>query len=105
MGLEYVGPIDSTDPVGRKVAGIGNRDAVLNRLKALVDGSSKPIVAWGYDPGVQKGHLDREMLDQVSQDVPIWVLAYASYRLREFCDDRAYRCERRDGVTWSGAIC
>ena len=79
MGLEYVGPIDSTDPAGRKVAGIGNRDAVLNRLKALVDGSSKPIVAWGYDPGVQKGHLDREMLDQVSQDVPIWVLAYAPH--------------------------
>ena len=24
MGLEYVGPIDSTDPAGRKVAGIGN---------------------------------------------------------------------------------
>ena len=32
MGLESVYPIDSTDPAGRKVAGIDNQGSALNRL-------------------------------------------------------------------------
>ena len=79
MGLEYLGPIDSTDPSGRKVSGFIDRDAVLEKLKKLTEASRNPVIAWGYDPGVQKGHLDRDMLDQVSKDVPIWVLAYAPH--------------------------
>ncbi|MEM7019090.1 MAG: hypothetical protein AAF512_17330 [Pseudomonadota bacterium] len=36
MGLEYVGPIDSTDPQGKPIKGLSDRDAVIARLKALV---------------------------------------------------------------------
>jgi len=83
MGLNYVGPIDSTDPGGRPVPSLPDRDAVLANLAALVaardDENDKALVAWGYDPGMQQGHLDRDMLDRVSSDVPIWVLAYAPH--------------------------
>lgn len=88
MGLNYVGPINSTDSLGRPVVGLPDRDAVLNRLRELVAGRNEsreesltpdPILAWGYDPGTQAGHLDRDMLDAISTDVPIWVIAYAPH--------------------------
>lgn len=87
MGLNYLGPIDSTDPQGNAVGGLRDRDTVLARIKTLVDSRSnepesdrnKPVVAWGYDPGMQQGHLDRDMLDAISTDVPIWVIAYAPH--------------------------
>lgn len=83
MGLNYVGPIDSTDPNGRPVMPYKDRDAVIARLKALVDGQNEdratPVIAWGYDPGSQRGHLDRDMLDAISTEVPIWVIAYAPH--------------------------
>ncbi|MDP6810433.1 MAG: amidohydrolase [Kiritimatiellia bacterium] len=84
MGLHYLGPIDSTDPHGQPVAGIADQAGVLTRVKQLVDGQNQqqppvPLVAWGYDPGTQGGHLDRDMLDAISSDVPIWVIAYAPH--------------------------
>ena len=82
MGLNYLGPIASTDPQGKPIAGLPDRDAVLQRLKGLVSqqgDSTKPIVAWGYDPGMQQGHLDRDMLDAISTQVPVWVIAYAPH--------------------------
>ena len=87
MGLNYVGPIDSMDPQGRKLESLPDREAVLERLKTLVAGQNgtggespqSAIVAWGYDPGMQGGHLDRDLLDAISTDVPIWVVAYAPH--------------------------
>ncbi len=87
MGLNYVGPIESTDPQGRPLPHLPDRDAVIEKLKSLVRGQNQPgsgaealpILAWGYDPGMQGGHLDRDMLDAVSTDVPIWVMAYAPH--------------------------
>ena len=87
MGLNYVGPIDSTNPQGKPLLGLNGRDAVIARLKALVEARDnepqtdriKPVVAWGYDPGMQAGHLDRDMLDAISTEVPIWVIAYAPH--------------------------
>ena len=32
MGLNYVGPIDSTDPNGKSIKGLVDREAVLSRL-------------------------------------------------------------------------
>ena len=81
MGLDYLGPIDSAAPGGIR-KGLPNRDAVLNQLRALVaehDNPNIPITAWGYDPASQAGHLDRDMLDQISDSVPIWVIAYAPH--------------------------
>ena len=83
MGLNYVGPIDSTDPEGNRIEGFQGRAAVIDHLRSLVaqHGSRdlEPIVAWGYDPGMQQGHLDRDLLDAISTEVPLWVIAYAPH--------------------------
>tara|TARA_B110000438_G_scaffold112880_1_gene110710 strand:- start:1390 stop:3012 length:1623 start_codon:yes stop_codon:yes gene_type:complete len=81
MGLNYVGPIDSASPTGLR-KGLPTRDAVRNQLRSLVsehDDSSKPLTAWGYDPASQEGHLDRDMLDAISDTIPLWVVAYAPH--------------------------
>jgi hypothetical protein len=81
MGLNYVGPIDSASPTGLR-KGLPTRDAVCNQLRSLVsehDDPSKPLTAWGYDPAVQEGHLDRDMLDAISDTIPLWVVAYAPH--------------------------
>ena len=85
MALNYVGPIDSASPTGVR-AGLPDRDAVMNQLRSLAseasegpDGRPRPVIAWGYDPATQQGHLDRDMLDQISETVPILVLAYAPH--------------------------
>ena len=81
MGLHYVGPIDSASPTGLR-KGLPNRDAVLHQLRALAaehGDPSEPLTAWGYDPASQDGHLDRDMLDSISDSVPLWVCAYAPH--------------------------
>lgn len=81
MGLHYVGPIDSASPTGLR-KGLPTRDAVVNQLRSLVaehDDLAEPITAWGYDPASQDGHLDRDMLDAISDTVPLWVVAYAPH--------------------------
>jgi hypothetical protein len=81
MGLHYVGPIDSASPTGLR-KGLPSRDAVLHQLRALVAehaDPSEPLTAWGYDPASQDGHLDRDMLDQISDTVPLWICAYAPH--------------------------
>ena len=85
MGLDYVGPIDSVAPTGVR-RGLPDRDAVLNQLRTLAaeagtdaDGRPRPIITWGYDPASQEGHLDRDLLDQISDTVPLWVCCYAPH--------------------------
>jgi len=86
MGLNYVGPIATTDSQGRPVEPLPDRKTVLERLVDIVRGRNEaaaddvtPILAWGYDPGMQAGHLDREMLDEISTEIPIWVICYAPH--------------------------
>lgn len=80
MSLTYVGPIDQHGPNGFD-HGVPSREAVLERLRAAANTGSvdEPIVAWGLDPAVQGGHLDRDTLDSISTTRPIWVLAYAPH--------------------------
>lgn len=81
VGLEYIGPIDS--PNGRDKA-VHGRDGVIARLKELdrqIADPKRPIFAWGFDPAFQGGHLDRDILDEISKERPIWVLAYAIHYL------------------------
>lgn len=81
VGLEYVGPIDSPNGVDRAVHGF---DGVIARLKELdrkIEDPKQPIFAWGFDPAFQGGHLDRRILDEISTERPIWVLAYAIHYL------------------------
>jgi predicted amidohydrolase YtcJ len=81
MGLNYVGPIDSPSPTGLRL-GLGSVDAVVAELTRLVeeaDDSREPITAWGFDPASQEGHLDRDMLDRISDTVPLWIISYAPH--------------------------
>lgn len=81
MGLHYVGPIDSASPTGLR-KGLPSRDAVLHQLRALTAehaNPNEPLTAWGYDPASQDGHLDRDMLDRISDTVPMWICAYAPH--------------------------
>ena len=81
MGLNYIGPIDSPSPTGLR-RGLVDRDAVLAEIGRLVADASDPtvpVIAWGYDPASQLGHLDRDLLDQVSDRVPIWIISYAPH--------------------------
>ena len=82
--LNYVGPVEI--PASDAVSPLADRADVLARLLELVtasqpgpDGRHQPIVCWGYDPAAQKGHLDRDLLDRISDVVPIWVCAYAPH--------------------------
>ena len=83
-GLNYVGPVDLGSPGA--ATPLLTRDAVLARIKELAnnpvagpDGKPEPILFWGYDPATQGGHLDRDMLDTISDTVPLWVCAYAPH--------------------------
>lgn len=83
-GLNYVGPVELASPGA--LSPLASRDAVLERLRQLAaasaagaDGRPEPVLCWGYDPAGQGGHLDRDLLDQVSDTVPIWVCAYAPH--------------------------
>ncbi|WP_428120193.1 amidohydrolase [Candidatus Poriferisodalis sp.] len=81
MGLHYVGPIDSASPTGLR-KGLPSRDSVLHQLRVLTAEHAdpgEPLTAWGYDPASQDGHLDRDMLDEISDTVPMWICAYAPH--------------------------
>tara|TARA_B100000676_G_C18078335_1_gene849297 strand:+ start:1010 stop:2668 length:1659 start_codon:yes stop_codon:yes gene_type:complete len=81
MGLNYVGPIESPMPDGVR-PGLKSVAAVVAELKRLVatqNDRTTPITAWGFDPAAQSGHLDRDLLDSVSTEVPIWVISYAPH--------------------------
>lgn len=80
MSLTYVGPIDQQGPQGF-VKGARTRAEVMDRLRAAVEAGAddQPVVAWGIDPAVQGGHLDRDTLDSISLTRPIWVMAYAPH--------------------------
>lgn len=80
MSLTYVGPIDQQGPNGFD-KGLRSREEVIARLRRAVETGpyDQPVVAWGIDPAVQGGHLDRDTLDAISATRPIWVMAYAPH--------------------------
>lgn len=81
MALDYIGPIDLPSPAGENRP-LSSIDEILERLRELDAAEpdpTKPIVAWGYDPAAQAGRLDRAVLDSVSRERPIWVIAFAPH--------------------------
>ena len=81
MYLNYIGPIPSAGPDQINPA-LPTRDAVMDRLRELHMGmrdSSEPLFAWGFDPGMQGGHLHRDELDKISTERPVAILSYAPH--------------------------
>jgi predicted amidohydrolase YtcJ len=80
MALTYIGPIDQQGPTG-VTKGVTSREAVLHILRDAVETGDpdKPVLAWGLDPAVQGGLLDRDTLDEISSTRPIWVMTYAPH--------------------------
>jgi len=80
MALTYIGPIDQQGPTG-VTKGVTSREAVLDILRNAVETGDpdKPVLAWGLDPAVQGGLLDRDTLDEISSTRPIWVMTYAPH--------------------------
>jgi predicted amidohydrolase YtcJ len=81
MFLNYVGPIPSPGPDGINPA-LPTREAVMARLRELeaeIRPASEPLFAWGFDPGMQGGHLHRDELDLISRQRPVAILSYAPH--------------------------
>jgi len=80
MGLTYIGPIDQQGPRGFN-KGLKTRAEVLEALRKAAESGNAgdPVLAWGLDPAVQGGHLDRDELDAVSSTRPIWTVTYAPH--------------------------
>ena len=80
--LYYVGPITSYGAKGGTNDPCHSRDDVLQRLRDIVakaGDSQEPIVCWGYDRAEYNGDLDRDMLDEISDTIPISVTNYAPH--------------------------
>src|ERR1035437_4328510 len=81
LALHYVGPIESPSPTGIN-PGLPDMGAVMQKLRSVHESMkdlTQPLVAWGVDPAMQGGHLDREKLDAVAKDRPIFVITYAPH--------------------------
>ena len=81
LALVYVGPIESPGADGMNPA-VHTLDEVMATLKRAHEREpdrTKPIIAWGLDPAIQGGHLHRDMLDQITTERPMWVIAYAPH--------------------------
>lgn len=80
MGLTYIGPLDQRSPNGFE-PGRKTRQDVMETLSQAVNSgnTNEPVLAWGLDPAVQGGHLDRDTLDTISSTRPIWVMTYAPH--------------------------
>jgi len=82
MMMYYVGPIESYGAKGGTNDPCLTRDDVLDRLRDIVskqEDPNQPVLCWGYDPAKHDGHLDRDMLDKISDTTPIWVVCYAPH--------------------------
>ena len=74
----YCGFFDRTDPDGRVWQGLGSLDALVERLRAVLESSSddgEPIIGFGFDPIYFSGsRCERRHLDLVSTTRPVVVM-------------------------------
>lgn len=85
-GAHYVGYVDRIDAEGERLPGIRSKEALITRLKELIE-QDRPrlegpgtnwLNCWGFDP-LLLGNIDvsRQVLDEVSTEFPI-CLGHAS---------------------------
>lgn len=81
LSLEFIGPLPWPAPSGMN-APLLTFDDIVARLRKIHEQEkdpTKPIIAWGYDKAKQGGTLDRDTLDQITSQRPIWILSWAPH--------------------------
>ncbi|PZQ77463.1 MAG: amidohydrolase [Variovorax paradoxus] len=81
MGLHYVGPIESIGTEGTS-PGLLTADDVVEKIRAVCANEPDKNAAlcfWGLDPAAQGIEFDRNSLDAIVGDRPVWVITYAPH--------------------------
>ncbi|WP_031466567.1 amidohydrolase [Sciscionella sediminilitoris] len=82
LGVPYLGPLESPGLCCSN-PGLPAREDVIGKLRELdaETPAGEPIVAWGFDPAMQGGHLHRDELDAIVPERPLFVITYAPHVL------------------------
>ena len=81
MGLHYLGPIDSMGMDGPNPA-LETAAAVVEKIRAVCEAEpdrNTALCFWGLDPAKQDITFDRDTLDAIVGDRPVWVITYAPH--------------------------
>ena len=79
----YCGHYTRRDPDGTDWPGLGDYDALIDRLRAVAAKTppGNPVIGWGFDPNFLSGRrLDKDHLDQVSSEHPV-VVVHSNFHL------------------------
>ena len=81
MSVTYIGPLDWPGRNGMQKASPSHADVLATLKKAHEDESDpvKPLIAWGFDPANHGGTLDRDELDAITTERPIYVIGFAPH--------------------------
>ena len=81
MSVTYIGPLDWPGRNGMQKASPTHADVLATLKKAHEDESdpAKPLIAWGFDPANHGGSLDRDELDAITTERPIYVIGFAPH--------------------------
>ena len=81
MSVTYIGPLDFPGRNGMQKASPTHADVLATLKKAHEDESdpAKPLIAWGFDPANHGGELNRDELDAITTERPIYVIGFAPH--------------------------
>jgi predicted amidohydrolase YtcJ len=81
LGLEFIGPIPWPGPSGmqKPLKTFDDIIAHLKKVDAAEEDKTKPLICWGYDRAQQGGAMNREVLDEISKERPIYILTWAPH--------------------------
>ena len=81
MSVTYIGPLDWLGRNGMQKASPTHKDvlATLKKAHEAESDPAKPLIAWGFDPANHGGSLDRDELDAITTERPIYVIGFAPH--------------------------
>jgi predicted amidohydrolase YtcJ len=81
MSATYIGPLDWPGRNGMQSGSPTHADVIetLRKAHQAESNPDKPLIAWGFDPANHGGALNREELDAISDERPIYVIGFAPH--------------------------
>ncbi|MBM7036004.1 amidohydrolase [Vibrio ulleungensis] len=81
MSSLYIGSMDWPGRNGTNPGSPTHDDVIATLQKAIDEGgdTTEPLIAWGFDPAIHGGALDRTALDAISTTRPIFVIGFAPH--------------------------